>query len=97
MKKIVLFALFLSLFPNLASGDCVDVRGFTDMYVQGGHTLILYRGSTPAAFLSIPYCTLMPTSDIRLIKSYICDGEKIFVDGEACTIMSVQSSSFPRY
>jgi hypothetical protein len=97
VKKIILFALFLSLLPNLASGDCADVSRYTDMYVQGGHTLILYRGSTPVAFLSIPYCTLTSTSDIRLTKSYICDGEKVIVDGEACTILSVQSTSFPRY
>jgi hypothetical protein len=97
MKKILLFSLLLLSFPSFASADCVDVRGFTDMYVQGGHTLILYRGSTPVAFLSIPYCTLGPTSDIRLTKSYICDGEKIIVDGESCTILSIQSTSFPRY
>lgn len=97
MKKIILFSLLLLSFPNLASGDCADVRGFTDMYVQGGHTLILYRGPTPLAFLSVPYCTLTSTSDIRLTKSYVCDGEKVIVDGEACTILSVQSASFPRY
>jgi hypothetical protein len=97
MKKILLLTILLFLFPSLASGDCADVSRYTDMYVQGGHTLILYRGSTPVAFLSIPYCTLTPTSDIRLTKSYICDGEKIIVDGEACTILSVQSASFPRY
>ena len=97
MKKIILFTLLLFLFPNLALSDCVDVRGFTDMYVQGGHTLILYRGRAPVAFLDIPYCSLRPTSDIRLLKSYLCDGEKIIIDGEACTIMGVQSTSFPRY
>jgi len=97
MKKIILFTFLLLLFPNLAPGDCTDVRGFTDMYVQGGHTLILYRGSIPVAFLTIPYCSLRPTSNIRLLKSYLCDGEKIMIDGEACTILSVHSDSFPRY
>ena len=51
----------------------------------------------PIARVAVPYCTLNPSSSIRLLKSYVCDGDKIMIDGSGCLIMSVSSSSFGSY
>jgi hypothetical protein len=93
-KKI--FLLFMALFfvPSVVMGECLDVRGATDWYVQGGHTVIIYREITPLAYLNIPYCILRASSEIQLLKTYLCDGDKILIDGDRCTIRSVRSSSF---
>jgi hypothetical protein len=98
MRKTI-FILFSSamlfLSPNLVLSDCMDIGGppFTSFYIQGGHTIIFYRDSWPIAYLDVPYCTLYPSSSVRLIRNYVCDGDKIIVDNEACTIMNVYSSA----
>jgi hypothetical protein len=93
-KNIILLSVALFFLPGLVMGDCLDVRGFTSWYVQGSHRLILYRGMTPLAHLDIPYCALSSSSEIRLLKSYLCDGDKILVDGDDCTILAVSSQGF---
>jgi hypothetical protein len=92
-KKILILFSFAMLFlsPDLALSDCVSIGGSTSFYIQGGHTIIYYGGSWPIAYLDVPYCTINPSSTIRLTKSYVCDGDKIIVDNEACTIMNVYS------
>ena len=96
-KKILILFSFAMLFlsPDLVLSDCVDIGGppFTSFYVQGGHTIIFYRDSWPIASLDIPYCIVYPSSTIRPIRNYICEGDKIIVDNEACTIMNVYSSA----
>ena len=84
----------LFFIPSVVMGECLDVRGSTDWYVQGGHKLIIYKEITPLAYLDIPYCILRASSEIRLLKTYLCDGDKILVDGDQCTIRSVRSSGF---
>jgi hypothetical protein len=80
------------MFPDLALSDCVAIGGlFTSFYIQGGHSIIFYNGSWPVAYVDVPYCTINPSSTVRLTKNYVCDGDKIIVDNEACTIMSVYS------
>lgn len=93
-KKILILFSFAMLFlsPDLVLSDCVPIGGsFTSFYIQGGHTIIFYSGSWPIAYLDVPYCTVNPSSTISLTKNYVCDGDKIIVDNEACTIMSVYS------
>ena len=87
------FAMFL-LSPNPALADCVSLAGFTSWFVEDAHNVIFYRGSRPLGSLNIPDCTINPSSRIHLIKSYVCDSDKIVIDGEECTIMTVTSSSF---
>jgi hypothetical protein len=51
----------------------------------------------PIARVDVPYCTLDPSSSIRLLKSYVCSGDKIIIDGAGCMIMNVFSSSTGSY
>jgi len=93
-KVLILFSLAILLFsPNLTLSDCVDIGRSTSFYIQGAHTIIFYTGSWPTAYFDIPHCTIRPSSSIRPIKNYVCDGDKVVVDGETCTIMDVYSSS----
>jgi hypothetical protein len=96
-KKIILLCVVLLFVPTFAMGDCLDVRRSTSWYIQGGHTLILYSGITPLAYVDIPYCILNPSSQIQLMKSYLCDGDKVLIDGDPCTILRVRSSTFFPY
>jgi hypothetical protein len=94
-KKVILlsFAILL-LFSSLALADCVSLGGFTDWFAQDTHNVVFYRGSRPLGTLNIPDCSIDPSSTIRLSKSYVCDSDKIIIDGEECTIMTVTSASF---
>ena len=93
-KVILLISLgLLLLFPNLVLADCVSLVSFTDWFAQDTHHVVFYRGSRPLASLNVPYCSINPSSTILLIKSYVCDLDKIIIDGEECTIMTVTSAS----
>ena len=93
-KIVVLlsFAMFL-LSPNPAPADCVSLVGFTTWFAEDTHNIVFYRGSRPLGTLNIPDCTINPSSNIHLIKSYVCDSDKIIIDGEACIIMTITSAS----
>jgi hypothetical protein len=86
-------ATFL-LSPNPALADCVSLGGFTDWFAEDAHNVVFYRGSRPLGSLNIPDCTINASSSIHLITSYVCDSDKIIIDGEECTIMTVTLSSF---
>ena len=94
-KRAVVFLsvaiLFLS--PCLALADCVSLAGFTNWFAEDTHNIVFYRGSRPLGSLNIPNCTIHPSSSIHLITSYVCDSDKIIIDGEECPIMAVTLSS----
>lgn len=98
-KKIGIFLGLgiVLLSPNIVLSDCVDLGRANSWYVQGGHSIIFYSGPTPIARVNVPYCTLSSSSSVRLLKSYVCDGDKIIIDGSACMIMTISSSSFESY
>jgi len=97
-KMVVLLAVAVTLFsPCIVFSDCVDLGRATSWYVQGGHSIIFYAGLMPIAHVDVPYCALNPTSSIRLLKSYVCEGDKIIIDGIGCTIMNVSLSSTGSY
>jgi len=94
MGKKILVLLFVVIFvfiPNLVLADCVDISRFTNWLLEGDHTITLYSGRMPVAVLQIPYCTIRPSSSIRFTKSYLCDGDNIFIDGSECMIISLES------
>lgn len=98
-KKILIlfgFAILL-LLPTLASSDCVDLGRSTSWYIQGGHKIIFYEGMRPIAFLDISYCAMNSSSDIRLLKNYICNNDNIIIDGVQCSIMTVSSAASGSY
>jgi hypothetical protein len=91
-KMVILMGLAIVLLcPGLVLSDCVDFERYTSFYVQGGHAIIFYSGLRPIASVDVPYCLLSPSSSVRLIKSYVCDGDSIMIDGSKCLIMSVSS------
>jgi hypothetical protein len=93
-KRLLLLSFAMLLFsPSLVLSDCMDIGRYTGYYVQGAHTIIFYTNSWPIAYFDIPYCSINPSSMVRPAKTYVCDGDKIFIDNEACTIMSVYSFS----
>ena len=95
MKKnliLVCFSILLAL-PNLAVSDCTDLGRVTSWYVQDENTMIAYIQNTPAAKIVLEDCAVSASSNIRLLKSYVCDEDKIIVDGEECAIMTLTSAS----
>ncbi len=95
-KKIVFLLSFamLLLFSSQALADCVSLASFTDWFAQDTHNVIFYRGSRPLGTLHVPNCSINRSSTILLSTSYVCDSDKIIIDGEECTIMTVTSASF---
>lgn len=93
MKKIlVLLSLtLLVLFPNVVSADCLDLGNFTSWVREDEHTILFYNGDIPIARLNIFDCEIYPSSKTRLIKSYMCDDDKIVIDGKTCSIITVQA------
>ena len=90
-KKIVILMglAIVLLFPGSVLSDCMNLRHSTSFYVAGGHSIIFYAGQFPVGRVEVPYCALHPSSSVRLIKDYVCDGDNIVIDGSACIIVSV--------
>ncbi len=95
-KKVVLLLSFmmLLLFSTQVLADCVSLASFTDWFAQDTHHVVFYRGSRPLGTLNVPDCSIKPSSTILLNTSYVCDSDKIIIDGQECTIMTVTSASF---
>ncbi|MGZ3514544.1 MAG: hypothetical protein ACXU93_11405, partial [Thermodesulfobacteriota bacterium] len=82
----------LAFLPNLVMGDCADIGGFNSFSV-GGNTVTLYSGNKPYVKFDVQ-CEIESTSKLQLIKSYVCDGDEVLVDGSKCTILNIVSSGF---
>lgn len=93
-ERLVFLVLILLFLPNLVWADCVDATRVTSYYIQGAHDFILYNRLTPAAYVNVPWCNIFSDSVIQSTAGYICDGDKVIIDGQACDIFSVRSSSF---
>jgi hypothetical protein len=92
MKKLIflIIAALVMLNCTMAWAECADVSGATSWSRIDTHKIIIYRGSTPLALLDIPYCYIYSTSEIRFIKDYVCNWDKIIIDGEVCDIRNVE-------
>jgi hypothetical protein len=73
----------------MAWAGCADLSGATGWSRIDTHKIIIYRGNSAIALLEIPYCYIYSTSEIRLIKDYVCNWDKIVIDGEVCDIRKV--------
>lgn len=94
MKKYILILVFLGILvvlPNLVLADCADIGGFSSFSVSGGNTVTLYSWNRPFVKFDVQG-TIYPTSKLQLIKSYVCDGDEVMVDGFKTTILNVVSS-----
>ncbi len=100
LKKIllILFGLGIILLPALAFSDCADLSRATGWYVQGSSHIIFYSGFRRIATVDVPYCTINPSSTINFITSYICESDRIIIDGVECIILSIYiGGTMPAY
>lgn len=93
MEKNILAILVLCIClfaPHLAIAECTELGSFTNWELRGDNTVVLYYGSKPTAQFDVQSCGIQPNSRIELIKTYVCDGEEILIDGYKCTIMEIK-------
>jgi len=93
-KKIFILAglSVLFLFPSLGLADCCDFVGYTGNYaIEGYNTVILYSGGTPMGRFSVQ-CSIQGDSKVQLLKTYMCDGDEIQVDGSRCMVNNVTAT-----
>lgn len=92
MKKNILMGLCLGILlvaPNVVLAGCTDLGGFTSFSVTG-NTVTLYSGTKPFVKFDVR-CDVQPKSKLQLIKSDVCDGDEVLVDGVKCTILNLTS------
>jgi hypothetical protein len=88
----ILFCVCIGiLLPTLALADCCDLGGFNNFVLSRGNTVVLYAGSTPTGQFDVQNCDVRPQSRILLLKSMVCDGDEVIIDGNRCTVMDVKS------
>jgi len=81
----------LFLLPSLGLADCCDLGGFTSYAVDANNTVILFSGNTPMAKFSVQ-CSIQNDSKIQLLKTYMCDGDELLVDGSRCMVNNVTAT-----
>ena len=94
MKKNILIGLCLGILlvvPNVVLAGCTDLGGFTGFSVTG-NTVTLHSGRKPFVKFDVR-CDVQVQSKSRLelIKSYVCDGDEVLVDGVKCRILNLTS------
>ncbi len=89
---IVSFLILLSS-PDLVLSDCTDFGRVTNWYVQDEATIIFYSQNSPVAKIVLQDCTVNSSSNIRFLKTYMCDSDSLLIDGEKCSVMSLTSAS----
>jgi hypothetical protein len=92
MKKNILMGLCLGILlvvPNVVLAGCTDLGGFTSFSVTG-NVVTLYSGTKPFVKFDVR-CDIQPKSRLQLIKSSVCDGDEVLVDGVKCTILNLTS------
>ena len=92
---ILLCLVILLIIPKAVLADCVNLGGhnhggFSSFSLKDGNKIILYSGSVPVAKFDIQDCKIKPTSKIRLLKTSMCDGDKIEIDGKECLMLDVK-------
>lgn len=91
-RRLILAGLAIFLFlPNLVLADCADLGSSPNWFLEDSHTIIFTRGSRPIARLTIPDCQMEPSSQVRLVKSYVCNDDKIIIDNQECRIMTLEA------
>jgi hypothetical protein len=90
MLILVCFGIFL-LLPSLVLGDCDDLAGFTNFVLQGSNTVVLYAGSSAIGQFDVQSCNVGQNSTVLLLKSMVCDGDEVMIDGSRCVVMNVKT------
>ncbi len=93
MNKKLFLPLFLGiffLFPNTSWAECTDIGYFDRFSLEGTNTVILYTGPMPIVRFDVQNCNVQPSSKIRLLRSNVCDGDEILIDGKRCVMMEIK-------
>jgi len=92
MKKFafLILVLFWVLSGTIAWAGCADLSNVTNWSDIDTHRLVMYRNNKAIAILEIPYCTILKSSDIRLVKDTVCNWDKIIVSGEVCDVRKLE-------
>jgi len=92
MSKFVhlIFVLICVLSGSLARAGCADLSSITNWSDIDTHRIVMYQKTKAIAVLEIPYCTILKSSDIRLIKDTVCNWDKIVVSGEVCEVRKLE-------
>ena len=83
----------LLLIPSAALSDCTDLGRANRWYVLDERAILFYVRHDPLAEVDLRSCTVNPSSRIRLLTNYVCDGDTIVADGQECTIMTLTVTS----
>jgi hypothetical protein len=93
-KIVILLMLILFVFStNRVLADCLDFSRVNSWYVEGARTILFFSGIRPIARVNVGNCVVYPDSRIQLTRSYMCDSDRIVIDGNTCTIMTISSAS----
>jgi len=93
MKKTILFMTCLAviyLLPNLSAAECTSIGYFNSFILEGQNTVTLYAASKPVLRFDVMNCSVQPSSKIQVLKSDVCDGDEILIDGFKCTMMEIK-------
>jgi len=90
-KKTLILLIFSLLFlaPSLAMSDCADFTRMTGWSVLSSHSIMFFAGNLPIASINFQSCTVDSSSDVRVMKGYVCDNDSIVVNGQECAIMTL--------
>jgi len=92
MNKLayLIFVVFCDLSGTIAWAGCADLSNSTNWSDIDTHRVVMYQKNKAIAVLEIPYCKILKSSDIRLIKDTVCNWDKIIVSGEVCDVRKVE-------
>lgn len=92
MRKIacLICVLLCGLSVSIAWADCADLSKATNWSDINTHKIVMYQNNKAIAVLEIPYCTILKSSDIRLVKDTVCNWDKVIVSGEVCDVRKVE-------
>ena len=94
IKIFILLGFAVLLFcPKMVLSDCTDLGRSTSWYVVDDQSIIFYVGNSPLAKIVLDDCTVTRSSNIRLLKTYVCEEDSLLVDGEECSIMTIKLAS----
>jgi len=86
----LVFAFFCGIASSMVWAGCADLSNSTNWSDIDTHRIVMYQKNKAIAVLEIPYCTVLKSSDIRLIKDTVCNWDKIVVSGEVCDVRKVE-------
>ncbi len=85
----------LLLAPGLVCAGCVDFSAYAGVYaIEGNNTVVLYAENRPIGRFGIQ-CDIQSPSVLRvqLLKTTVCDGDEVLVDGKTCFANNVTSTN----